>query len=236
MESTDEADHRTARLAGTSAQPWQPFAFVGEAMSSNASNPSAEHKPKDAVDERGGKLKLCLANAVIGQHLQIDSLNCGVTDSQFLGMGLIPGAVVEVLNKTASGSVILALRNQRFGLSAELARCIQVSVMSSFSVEPQVLSVSPIQVEVASDMNPKSVSTKLSQVPVRTRLRVIGYESMATGYRRRLLAMGLTPGTDIQVERLAPLGDPVEIKLRGFSLSLRKEEADALILEIITES
>ena len=43
--------------------------------------------------------------------------------------------------------------------------------------------------------------------------------------------MGLTPGTELSVVRVAPLGDPVEIKVRGFSLSLRKDEADALQIE-----
>jgi len=44
-------------------------------------------------------------------------------------------------------------------------------------------------------------------------------------YRKKLLAMGLTPGTKFNIVRLAPLGDPVEISLRGFELSLRKDEA-----------
>ncbi len=50
-------------------------------------------------------------------------------------------------------------------------------------------------------------------------------------YRSKLLAMGLIKGTEFTVNRVAPLGDPVEINLRGFSLSLRKDEATALIVE-----
>jgi ferrous iron transport protein A len=61
--------------------------------------------------------------------------------------------------------------------------------------------------------------------------RVAGFAKGATGYRRRLLAMGLTPGTGFEVARCAPMGDPVEIRVRGFSLSLRKEEAAALLVE-----
>jgi Fe2+ transport system protein FeoA len=49
--------------------------------------------------------------------------------------------------------------------------------------------------------------------------------------RRRIVDMGLVPGTDLIMERYAPLGDPVEIKSQGFHLSLRKEEADTIILE-----
>jgi ferrous iron transport protein A len=42
--------------------------------------------------------------------------------------------------------------------------------------------------------------------------------------------MGLTKGTEFTVLRIAPLGDPVEIEIRGFRLSLRKNEADALLV------
>lgn len=61
--------------------------------------------------------------------------------------------------------------------------------------------------------------------------RVVGYEKAARGYRGKLLAMGLTPGTEFTVTRHAPLGDPVEILVRGFKLSLRKDEANALFVE-----
>jgi ferrous iron transport protein A len=57
---------------------------------------------------------------------------------------------------------------------------------------------------------------------------VLGFGTMDDHYRNRLLSMGLTPGTRFRVERRAPLGDPVEISLRGFRLSLRRAEAAAL--------
>ncbi len=63
--------------------------------------------------------------------------------------------------------------------------------------------------------------------------RVIGFNKQGRVYRKRLLAMGLTPGTEFSIVRFAPLGDPVEITLRGFSLTLRKDEADILSIEKI---
>ena len=48
--------------------------------------------------------------------------------------------------------------------------------------------------------------------------------------RRRIMDMGITKGTEIYVRKVAPLGDPVEITVRGYELSLRK--ADAEILEM----
>ncbi|MCD6358476.1 MAG: ferrous iron transport protein A, partial [Dehalococcoidia bacterium] len=44
--------------------------------------------------------------------------------------------------------------------------------------------------------------------------------------------MGLVRGTDIEVQRVAPLGDPIEIKLKGYNLSLRKEEASNIQIEV----
>jgi len=61
--------------------------------------------------------------------------------------------------------------------------------------------------------------------------RVKGFNKQGRAYRKRLLAMGLTPGTEFSIVRFAPLGDPVEITLRGFSLTLRKDEADILSIE-----
>lgn len=58
-----------------------------------------------------------------------------------------------------------------------------------------------------------------------------GFHQGAKAYRGRLLALGLLPGTQIEVERIAPLGDPVEVSVRGSSLSLRKDEASLLELE-----
>jgi ferrous iron transport protein A len=45
--------------------------------------------------------------------------------------------------------------------------------------------------------------------------------------------MGLTRGTEFKITRFAPLGDPIEIKLRGFSLTLRKDEAAFVLTELV---
>lgn len=48
--------------------------------------------------------------------------------------------------------------------------------------------------------------------------------------RMRLLELGLLRGTTIEIVRFAPLGDPIEIKIRGYRLSIRKEEAESVVL------
>ena len=48
--------------------------------------------------------------------------------------------------------------------------------------------------------------------------------------RQRSLDMGLTKGTDVTVRKVAPLGDPIEVTVRGYELSLRKAEAECILL------
>jgi len=49
--------------------------------------------------------------------------------------------------------------------------------------------------------------------------------------RHRLMEMGLTSGADVRMVRIAPLGDPVELQVRGYRLSVRKSEAASIFIE-----
>ncbi len=75
--------------------------------------------------------------------------------------------------------------------------------------------------------------TRFADLRVGARGRVLGFEKTASVYRKKLMAMGLTPGTEFTVARVAPLGDPVELHVRGFALTLRKDEASALRIEMV---
>lgn len=50
--------------------------------------------------------------------------------------------------------------------------------------------------------------------------------------KRRLFDMGITPGAEITMRKKAPLGDPIEVTLRGYELTLRKTEAACVIMEV----
>ena len=65
---------------------------------------------------------------------------------------------------------------------------------------------------------------KIGETVVVTRLRGEG------AVRRRIMDMGITKGVEIFVRKVAPLGDPIEVNLRGYELSLRK--ADAEMIEV----
>ena len=49
--------------------------------------------------------------------------------------------------------------------------------------------------------------------------------------KRRIMDMGITEGVDIFVRKVAPLGDPVEVTVRGYELSLRKADAEMIVVE-----
>jgi ferrous iron transport protein A len=52
-----------------------------------------------------------------------------------------------------------------------------------------------------------------------------------SAYKRRIMDMGITKGTSIYVRKVAPLGDPVEVTVRGYELSLRKADAEMIQVE-----
>jgi len=72
-------------------------------------------------------------------------------------------------------------------------------------------------------------SGSLSSLGVRERGRIVGFE-LPPDQRQRLLEMGLTIGAEFEVVRFAPMGDPLEIKVRGYRLSLRKREAAGILI------
>ena len=70
----------------------------------------------------------------------------------------------------------------------------------------------------------------LSQLTPGRSGRIRRIEGLPTA-RQRLQEMGLVRGTQVTFVRAAPLGDPIEIRVRGYSLSLRRQEAEAIVVE-----
>ena len=69
-----------------------------------------------------------------------------------------------------------------------------------------------------------AVGESLSALPLGQKARVVGF-TLPPEQHQRLLEMGLTVGAQCEVVRYAPMGDPIDIKVRGYHLSLRKSEA-----------
>jgi Fe2+ transport system protein FeoA len=72
---------------------------------------------------------------------------------------------------------------------------------------------------------------RLDQLKPASSGRIKGIDDNAGILKKRLLDMGLVKGALVEVIRIAPLGDPIDIKVKGYNLSLRKEEAAQVMLE-----
>ncbi len=72
----------------------------------------------------------------------------------------------------------------------------------------------------------------LDQVPVGTTVSVAKLNGVGA-VKRRIMDMGLTKGTPVTVRRLAPLGDPVDLTVRGYELSIRLSEAE--LIEVLPQ-
>lgn len=70
----------------------------------------------------------------------------------------------------------------------------------------------------------------LKEVKVGSTVRVVKLHGEGA-VKRRIMDMGLTKGTEVYVRKVAPLGDPVEVTVRGYELSIRKADADMIEVE-----
>lgn len=124
-------------------------------------------------------------------------------------LGLHPGARAEVVQHSGENGLLVAV-NDDARIVVDHATALRIMVSA---LEPT--------------MPPLTIA---ALVPGDT-ARVVGIGKGNLDYRQRLMSMGLTPGVSFEVTRLAPLGDPVEIKVRGFAMSLRRAEADLIAVE-----
>lgn len=124
-------------------------------------------------------------------------------------LGMHVGSRVEVLQHNGENGLLLAV-NDDTRLVLDRATAERVTVSAQVAAGP---------------------STTISTLRPGDKARIVGLGKSRPEYRQKLMSMGLTPGATFEITRVAPLGDPVEIKVRGFSMSLRKDEADMIAVE-----
>lgn len=74
---------------------------------------------------------------------------------------------------------------------------------------------------------------KLSNLRINKKAKVVSVNILNQSVKRHILEMGLVRGTIIRVCKIAPMGDPISIELRGYELAIRKEEARFIEVEVI---
>ncbi|MDD5425632.1 MAG: FeoA domain-containing protein [candidate division Zixibacteria bacterium] len=76
------------------------------------------------------------------------------------------------------------------------------------------------------------MTTTLNEMAPGKKGRILKIEGRGA-VKKRIVDMGVVPGVEVEVERYAPLGDPIEIKVKGYHLSLRKEDASKIMIELL---
>ncbi len=71
----------------------------------------------------------------------------------------------------------------------------------------------------------------LKEAKVGDRVRIVKLHGEGA-VKRRIMDMGLTKGAEVQIRRVAPLGDPIEVNVRGYELSIRKADAEIIEIEV----
>ena len=77
------------------------------------------------------------------------------------------------------------------------------------------------------------IQCNLSDLKIGQKGRVLRIEGTNRAIKRHLLDMGITKGTEILIKKVAPMGDPVDIELRGYELCIRKEEMRNIDVEVL---
>lgn len=182
-------------------------------------------------DQQSTQEDCLLTTLTAGQHGLIIDLSADPVIKDFLKQqGIALGETVTVLSVAADGSLLLEVAGLPLSLSQRVAQTINVTRTSTQS---------PTEKESRMTTETTTVETKppamkqisLDQLPLGTQgvvVRIGGEKAI----RRRLIDMGMIPGETVKLKKVAPLGDPLELEVKNYKLSLRKNEASQIIVEV----
>lgn len=136
-------------------------------------------------------------------------------------LGFVVGGEVTVVN-TLGGNVIVNVKEARVAISKEMA----VKIM----VERQrcLFTLHKHKRNVTRRRNQTMKNLKEAKIGETVRVVKIHGEG---AIKRRIMDMGLTKGVEVYIRKVAPLGDPIEVTVRGYELSLRKADAEQIEVE-----
>ena len=194
-----------------------------------AVNPRGEPIPRTA-GSLAERALFPLAKLSAGQRGHV--VRCDVNEAAraFLAeRGLRPGARFTVM-ATAEESLLVRVGGAHISLARSLGENVKVELAEKSKLAADGLQQSILEEEI------KMAEIKNRQIPLHKlkvgQRGVIVHVGGKGPVKRRMLDMGLVTGSEVQVVRVAPLGDPVEFTVKGYSLSLRKSEASNIKVEI----
>jgi len=222
----DSSSFNSSSDISLEGQFW-PVTFIGGTADLHE-GPTGSKKV-DSPIAGGGRLPLAMTT--VGDRVWVVSIKGGHRMARRLtDLGIIPGSEITVVSRTKSGSVIVGLQGCRIGLGAGMAHQVMVTTAQPEPTQPVPHQQSEHSVNGDIAM---PATLHLGALTVGQSGHIVGYDKAHRAYREKLLSMGLTPGTHFTITRQAPMGDPIEIEVRGYKLSLRKGEAAALQVEAV---
>ncbi|MFV0557744.1 MAG: ferrous iron transport protein A [Enterococcus sp.] len=147
-----------------------------------------------------------LVAAKMNRSYQVSAMTAtGKTKQQLQELGVHIGSQLILLDRQGNDGLIL-VKNSRLALSQEILEQIMVKESSETKLLPL---------------------SELAMGDMGYVVNILGQGAV----RRRLMDMGLTKQVAIKVSKLAPLGDPIELNVRGYQLVIRKSEAELVLIE-----
>ncbi|WP_314063552.1 ferrous iron transport protein A [uncultured Vagococcus sp.] len=135
-------------------------------------------------------------------------INASTSDRHLANLGFVKGAKIRIISQDKRGDLIISVKDARLAISQKVASQVKVSTEHHQAVSYQTLD-------------------SVSIGAVKKIENVLGGGVL----RRRLMDMGLTRGVDVMIRKVAPLGDPIEVTIRGYELTLRKAEAELVLVK-----
>jgi len=178
---------------------------------------------------------LKLSEIGVGSKVYYFSDELNGTIAEFLSdVNLRKGEQIKVLGKTSKKMIVLA-GNEPIHISRVIAE--KIAVVELETNQPVEIGAAKSQInKKEKNMQKKIIKTKtLKDLKTGQKGMVVSVKGKGS-IKQRMMDMGLVSGSEVKVIRVAPLGDPIEISLKGYNLSLRKSEAKDIRVEVSEET
>lgn len=216
--NVDEADALACQIEHVTSKD------VASRLSTFLGNPKVCFHGAPIPQEDSGELTdlegVPLASLQMGQSGQVIRFTCGPSIERFLNTeGIIKGCLTRIAAVGDSGDMLVEVADHHVHLSGVIAE----SVVVIPSTQKQ---------KTQKDKQMETIMLSELSVGQKGIIQKINFRG---SLRQRLLAMGLVVGETIQVKKVAPLGDPVDFVIKGYDLSLRKSEAEEVLVTLVNE-
>jgi len=178
--------------------------------------------------ENESSYKICfpLYELEVGDQAMVIQLKSDQATQSFLNQeGIQTGCELVCLAKSSQGGALILINENKIHLSKDICETVFVEKIGAENQQ---------NFKEKSKQKEKSMQSEvipLSKMKVGQQGKIVENNTQGSA-RQRFLAMGLVKGENVRVERIAPLGDPIDFVVKNYHLSLRKQEAENILVEL----